>query len=233
MRCKNCGFENDDERYICQNCGSPLYDENEEFDDGEYSESENGGDYGADEKSKNKKSIIIIVVLAVVLVAMITGLIIALSSGSGKKEPESGNSLLQTSDEASAASSSTRPTTERTTEPTTKPTTESTTQESTTEEPETQSTAAQYRISADIDGDGTVTGDGVYEQGKKAELTAIPDPGAQFVGWYDNSTGTLVASGSKYTVTVLKDQSLTARFRPLAQEEPSDNDPAEEDLNAQ
>ncbi|MDE6659485.1 MAG: zinc-ribbon domain-containing protein, partial [Eubacterium sp.] len=25
MRCKNCGSENEDGRYICQNCGSPLY----------------------------------------------------------------------------------------------------------------------------------------------------------------------------------------------------------------
>ena len=30
MRCKNCGSENDDNLYICQNCGSPLYDENDE-----------------------------------------------------------------------------------------------------------------------------------------------------------------------------------------------------------
>ncbi len=29
MRCKNCGCENDDNLYICQNCGSPLYDEDE------------------------------------------------------------------------------------------------------------------------------------------------------------------------------------------------------------
>jgi len=29
MRCKNCGFENEDNRYICQNCGSPLFDEEE------------------------------------------------------------------------------------------------------------------------------------------------------------------------------------------------------------
>ena len=30
MRCKNCGSENDDNLYICQNCGSPLYDEDDE-----------------------------------------------------------------------------------------------------------------------------------------------------------------------------------------------------------
>lgn len=32
MRCKNCGSENDDNLYICQNCGSPLYDEDDEND---------------------------------------------------------------------------------------------------------------------------------------------------------------------------------------------------------
>ena len=31
MRCKNCGSENEEGRYICQNCGSPLYDEDEEM----------------------------------------------------------------------------------------------------------------------------------------------------------------------------------------------------------
>lgn len=29
MRCKNCGTYNDDNRYICETCGSPLYDEDE------------------------------------------------------------------------------------------------------------------------------------------------------------------------------------------------------------
>ena len=29
MRCKNCGADNDDNRYICEVCGSPLYDESE------------------------------------------------------------------------------------------------------------------------------------------------------------------------------------------------------------
>ncbi len=30
MRCKNCGFDNEEGRYICENCGSPLYDEDNE-----------------------------------------------------------------------------------------------------------------------------------------------------------------------------------------------------------
>ena len=29
MRCKNCGSENEDNLYIRQNCGSPLYDEDD------------------------------------------------------------------------------------------------------------------------------------------------------------------------------------------------------------
>ena len=29
MICKNCGYDNNDNLYICENCGSPLYDENE------------------------------------------------------------------------------------------------------------------------------------------------------------------------------------------------------------
>ena len=29
MRCKNCGADNDDNRYICEVCGSPLYDESD------------------------------------------------------------------------------------------------------------------------------------------------------------------------------------------------------------
>ena len=33
MRCKNCGTYNDDNRYICETCGSPLYDENEVIND--------------------------------------------------------------------------------------------------------------------------------------------------------------------------------------------------------
>lgn len=31
MRCKNCGFDNEEGRYICENCGSPLYDEDNEI----------------------------------------------------------------------------------------------------------------------------------------------------------------------------------------------------------
>ena len=29
MRCKNCGADNNDNRYICEVCGSPLYDESD------------------------------------------------------------------------------------------------------------------------------------------------------------------------------------------------------------
>lgn len=54
MRCKNCGSENEEGRYICQNCGSPLYDEDEEMlmnDDGYLDDD----DYDEYQDKKNTK----------------------------------------------------------------------------------------------------------------------------------------------------------------------------------
>lgn len=100
-----------------------------------------------------------------------------------------------------------KPTKETSTAPTTEKTTESTTAETTT-----APAPVSYVISVDIDGNGAVSGDGSYESGTKAQLVATADEGFQFAGWYDNSTGTLVASGEKYTVTVKNNLNLTAKF---------------------
>lgn len=102
MRCKNCGFDNEEGRYICENCGSPLYDEDNEINP----ENDNGdtkiipnvsqldeinqptpqkgaplneNDEDEDEEKKNKRNIIIIIVLAVILVAMIVGIVVSAS----------------------------------------------------------------------------------------------------------------------------------------------------------
>ena len=176
MRCKNCGFDNEEGRYICANCGSPLYDEDEEITDVQESGNSyaSNQDNGADDDDKNKKSIIIIIVLAVILVALIAGIVVSAVTG---KDEET--------------------------------TTESTT--ATTQAPSTTA-AVLYNVYIDIDGNGAVTGDGSYEKGKKAVLTATPDDGWQFDGWYENSTGELVASGNKFTVNVNKDITYTARF---------------------
>ena len=83
MRCKNCGAENDDSRYICEVCGSPLYDENElsaQADQQPAGTTPGGAPAPAprpnpeeDKKlqQKNKQSMIIIIVLCVVLIAVV------------------------------------------------------------------------------------------------------------------------------------------------------------------
>lgn len=220
MRCKNCGFENEDGRYICQNCGSPLYDENDSLIENEVSQNnipQNNypGSDGNEDKEKIKKSIIIIVVLAVILVALVAGIIFA--SSSSKKDDETSLSL-SISETVSETESSTKrkTTTEKATE---EAKTEKTTKETTTESTTTTTTAATYNITVDIDGNGSVSGDGAYTSGKKATFVATADDGFEFAGWYDNSTGALVASGKKYTVTVKDNLNLTAKFTPVVVDE--------------
>ena len=92
MRCKNCGSENEDNLYICQNCGSPLYDEddNDALAEDEMGKTKvvpavAGSSRGTaqpahtsrtnaekDEKQKQKeKTIAVIVILAVVLAVVV------------------------------------------------------------------------------------------------------------------------------------------------------------------
>lgn len=230
MRCKNCGFENEPERYICQNCGSPLYDDGEEIADdmGIDPDDEEGDIDSKTDKRKTRTSIIVIVILSVLLIAMITGIITLASIGGKPKEQES-SSITTTEDDATSTSSTTQesstattteptteePTSETTTVTTTAPTTVPTTAPTTEA---TQPTVAEYAISVDIDGNGSVSGDGTYKAGEKANLIATADSGSQFIGWYDNATGKQVASGANYTVTVQKALSLTARFEPISTE---------------
>lgn len=232
MRCKNCGTENEDGRYICQNCGSPLYDENDEIlEDGAYPE-EYEDDDEEYEKKATKKSIIIIIALAVVLVAVIAGVVFAVTSLGGGKAPESGSSdKVSVTDDYSEPLSSLNNTTEKTTEKTTESTTEKTTESTTkatttttTKPSSTKPTEARFKVYVDVDGNGNILGEGEYAKGKRVTLVATPDAGAQFVGWYEN--GVIVASGTKYSFTVDGDRHLTALFQ-KAPEEVTDNEPAE------
>lgn len=223
MRCKNCGFENEPERYICENCGSPLYDENEEItaeQDGYPAENDPNDDT---DKKNTRNSIIIIAVLAVLLIAILTGIIIfASQSGKAPEDPSDGISTTETTEpqtEATTEPTTAKPTTTKpTTEPTTQPTTEPTTEPTTAA---TEAPVAEYVIAVDIDGSGTVTGDGRYKANEKANLVATAGEGYQFVGWYDNATGRVVASNQAYTIYVQKDLSLTARFEPITEKNPS------------
>ncbi|MCH5317281.1 MAG: zinc ribbon domain-containing protein [Eubacterium sp.] len=238
MRCKNCGFENEPERYICQNCGSPLYDDGEEItdDEGVYSDDESDSDRKAD-KRNTRNSIIVIVILSLLLIAMLTGVITLTSMGNkAKNEPSSSISTTEGADASSTTQESTSATTtepttaeltsENTTVTTTEPTTATTTEA-------TQPPVAEYVIAVDIDGNGSVSGDGTYKAGEKANLIATANADSQFIGWYDNATGQRVASGSNYTVTVQKALSLTARFEPIPAESeaPTENAPENEGEN--
>lgn len=231
MRCKNCGFDNQEGRYICENCGSPLYDDSGEIipeeddlqnepprrlDEPEETYSENAED-DEDEKLKNKKNIIIIIVLAVILVAMIVGIIVA-AVVNRNDETTTDPSVSITTEATETQTRSTtrnRTTTERTTESTTERTTTTTT---------TTTTIARYTVTVDVDGTqgGSVSGTGTFEAGSRTTLVATVNEGYQFIGWIDNDTGTTVATGTSYTITVNSNRSLTARFAPLPnQEEPT------------
>ena len=148
------------------------------------------------------------------MIAILQGIIFAVSHVGGTDETtteSTTNSTTATVVSTSAGSTqSTREsttastTTTTTTTTTTKPTTTTTTKPTTTE-------AENCLVTVDVDGNGSVTGEGVYSVGKKATLVATADAGSTFVGWYNN--GVLVASGNKYTVTVMEDLNLTARFQ--------------------
>lgn len=233
MRCKNCGFDNAEGRYICENCGSPLFDEDNEINpendnentkiipnisqledaesvspQGDPPHHDGNNEDDDEEKSKNKRNIIIIIVLAVILVAMTVGIIVSASLNKGKETTAApSNSVSQTSETSTAKHSSTKLHTTTTEKETT---TEQTTEKQT--EKETTTKLAKYNVYIDVDGNGSVTGDGNYEKGKKVTLTATADAGYKFDGWFDNATGELVASGSKYTVNVNADVHLTAKF---------------------
>lgn len=70
-----------------------------------------------------------------------------------------------------------------------------------------------YTVSAEVgeSGGGTVSGGGKVEKGSNVTLTATPDDGYYFVGWYDGTTR--VATTKEYTVKNVKaDKTYTAKF---------------------
>ena len=69
-------------------------------------------------------------------------------------------------------------------------------------------------FSAEADGKGSVAGSQMIIAGGSATLTAVPDDGAEFFGWYLD--GKLVSSEPRYTVTVNADTKLVAKFTPTA-----------------
>mgnify|MGYP000337928203 CR=1 FL=1 len=60
MRCKNCGADNDDNRYICEVCGSPLYDE-DDFDNAASDDNDKTQTF----KAVNHKTITIMIIMII------------------------------------------------------------------------------------------------------------------------------------------------------------------------
>lgn len=210
MRCKNCGYENDDKLYICENCGSPLYDEEDipQEDDGAtimFSAIDDKGekpignatdnsinDDNEDDKKK-KQTTITIIVLAIVLLSIIIGIIVGAVSRSNKNEPTTAEITTQQTTEEQAEPTS----------PTTAPTTTTTTTEPSTE-------AQKLIVTLTCNTGGKVEGDGEYMLGDNATLIARPDDGYEFAGWYNGNTK--VSSSAKYKFTVTESIKLKAVF---------------------
>ncbi|MCD7723228.1 MAG: InlB B-repeat-containing protein [Clostridiales bacterium] len=72
-------------------------------------------------------------------------------------------------------------------------------------------TPVSYTVTTQTVGFGTVTGTGAYDYGAVAELTAVPNTGHAFAGWYD-SEGNLLSADSSYSFTVTGDTEITVKF---------------------
>lgn len=243
MRCKNCGADNDDNRYICAVCGSPLYDE-DDFDNAnadaddktrtfkavdEPDYQEHGNDYDdyngnqpnnhkeshdGKNKAAEKKSIIVIAVLAVILIAIIAS-VAAIAHNKNKDNTTSSSELTKISTESSSTSNVYNTTSQKTTESTTESTTQKTTK---------QTTASLWIINTSSSGGGEAEGDGKYENGKKVTLIARADDGYKFDGWYSN--GVKVSSSEEYTFTANQNASFSAVFSPVETQAPDTTAPS-------
>lgn len=211
MRCKNCGSENDDNLYICQNCGSPLYDEDEDIqpEQEEYTpvqpeRSAKANVANQKEQKKKQQTIAIIVVLAIILVAIIVGIIVAVAS-SNKTNDDTTISSETTTIVSTTENDTTRSTTQQTTTTTTQTTTTTTT-----------TTSAKFTVHLSCNEGGEVEGDGSYARGDHVTVIARPDDGYDFDGWYQN--GKKISSSTKYSFTVTENRDLQAIFTIVEQD---------------
>jgi hypothetical protein len=70
---------------------------------------------------------------------------------------------------------------------------------------------AQYTITATADPNGSVSGGGTFDEGTSVTLTATPDSGHDFDGWYENNTK-ISGAGATYIFTATANRTLEARF---------------------
>ncbi len=82
-------------------------------------------------------------------------------------------------------------------------------------------TASTFTVTVTPEGDGTVTGGGDVAEGASATVTATPNVGYKFAGWYENDV--LVSdAGATYTFTVTGNRTLTAKFEKVEYTVPVD-----------
>lgn len=205
MRCQNCGSENGDNLYICQNCGSPLYEEETATVTGETQKfAPAAADPAAQENKNNRQPWTIVIILSVVLCLVIAGIAVAVMQNKRNTEDFTAPTLTQ---EETSARTTEDETTETTTEQTTAATTKPTTTTTTTTKPATN---PNFTVSISSNDGGETEGTGTYELGENITVFARPNDGYAFEGWYEN--GVKVATETRYTFTVTKDVSLRAVF---------------------
>lgn len=242
MRCKNCGYDNNENLYICQNCGSPLYDEDEleEVNAQENTDAtkvfntvgndvpDNSNDPMRNsherrlakeaEKKKQQQRTAIIIILVVILIAVIIGVVTAIAKSDDKSSTTTDN--ISSSDEYSEAVSNITTSVQTTSSTTAENTTEETTAETTESETTTTTTKpVTYKLSLSSNDGGETEGSGNYELGENVTIIARADDGYEFVGWFKGST--MISSSTMYTVTVTESTNLKAVFTPI-QTEPED-----------
>ena len=75
---------------------------------------------------------------------------------------------------------------------------------------ETDEQVQVWSVTASAESGGTAEGGGMFVIGEYAKVTAAPESGYRFIGWYDGKTK--VSGDSEYRFAVEKDTDLTAKF---------------------
>lgn len=83
---------------------------------------------------------------------------------------------------------------------------------------EAPATTYSVSISASPTEGGTVSGDGQYEEGATATVTAVPNEKFSFLAWTE--AGTQISTEASLSFTVTSDRTLTAIFEPTSESAP-------------
>ena len=83
-------------------------------------------------------------------------------------------------------------------------------------------TTVTYTITVSPAYNGTATGGGTFAEGAEVTLTAIPNPGYKFIGWYKNGAPFVESTDATYTFEVTASCSLQAKFEKVEYTVPVD-----------